>query len=641
MSPYDGENIQTQLLEFPTQVCPWRLFRWAANRENVLLWCPGRAPISRLLLACLMIWAGFLVDELHAQSLTSDQENQYQLDTQRREFQERSQELAAPSVHSGAAASAERPPVENEVPCERAVGMALQGPSQAQFQWLLRTFNPFAGKCLGQQSLQALVANLNDRVQAAGYATTKLELIEPSIQGGVVQVKLLAGRIGRFRLVTPSTSSDTSAPLAPAEITNWPDTTAWQMAMPAREGGLLNIRDLDHAAETIQRLGYAIEQYIVPQSLQGAANQPDQDVVHDIVVAWQPPARRWQPSISLDNSSSPAFGRTHMAAQLSVNNLLGLAEQTYLSYGGNAEAPGPQRRQTSEYLSMTVPWGYHRFSLTHSVSQSALGISGTTVTFTNYRADRDVQLEWAYTLYRDAHYKITPELSWGYRTGSSHIEDVEVIVQRRHARIKSAGLSMSWVGPGQQFQTSLGITQTARRHHPDDDFFFVDEPAHATTRRWSGQWLRAVAINNIEVMHTLQWDVMSTRHPTPLSASMSLGGRYTVRGFTGDQTLSASDGLWARNEWQFPASVFTSWGLPAARPYMGVDIGKVWGDTAPYTSSRHRWIAGVAFGWRHQWQSAAGVCSMDIALSTPLHGIHLSSTHQPQWVPYVSLSLAF
>ncbi len=556
---------------------------------------------------------------------------QRQLDIQRREAQQREQERASPAVHSETQTSLLRLPVEGEQPCDQALRMQLDGPSATQFDWLTPLFNAFAGRCLGAKSLQALHDNLNDSLKNAGYVTSQVILAEPAIQDNVVQFHLMAGRIGQYRLLDPNISTENGASPHLRAFTEWPHTTAWRMAMPAQSGDLLNIRDLDHAAENVQRMGYALEQYIMPR----VAAQPGTDAIHDVAIAWAAPSRPWQAGISSDNSSSPAYGRTHVGAQLAWNNLFGLADQTYLSLGGNAEAVGSQRKQYSQAVNFTLPWGYHRFSFSRSSNQSALGVQGTTVNFINRRSDTDTQFEWAYTLYRDGHYKITPEFTLGWRKGSSHIEDVELVVQRRHAKTRGLGVNISWVGAGQQIQTTFSAIQASRRQRVEDDAFFSDEPAVATTRRWNGQWLKAFAFSKQDVAYSLQWDVQSTRHPTPLSADISLGGRYTVRGFTGDRTLSASDGMWLRNEWQFLA-----WPWPSSAAYLGLDAGKVWGATAP-SGQNARWLAGAALGIRAQWGAFQSRCNFDFSVGIPLHGLHFEGVPRPRLVPYLTFSIAF
>lgn len=569
-------------------------------------------------------------------------EVQRQLDIQRREAQQREQASTAPSVHSNSPTASLRLPVKGEQPCSIVTHMQLQGPSKSRFDWLQPLFKPFANHCLGTQSLQALQDNLNNSLEAAGYVTSRAAIADPAIQNGTAHFHLIAGRLGRFRLVAPRSEAtgidDASNALPstePTEITTWPDTTAWLMAVPARSGEVFNVRNLDHGAENIQRLGYAIEQYIVPQ-IDGHIGT---DAVHDVVVAWVPPQRRWQVSLGIDNSSSPSFGRSHLSAQFGVANLLGLADQIFLSLGSNAEATGSQRKQYSHYLSFSIPWGFHRIGISNNRSQSALGLQGTTTSFTHRRQDSETQLEWAYTFFRDGHYKLATEFTHGWRNGESHIEDTELVVQRRHAHTRGLALNVSWIDSGQQLQTSLGVTQTIRNQRKDDDFYFIDEARHSTTRRWSGQWLRTFSAWGKSGTYSLQWDVQSTRHPTPLSPDIALGGRYTVRGFTGDQSLTASDGLWVRNELQLNGWQGGKWGW--ITPYIGLDGGKVWGTNAPPNGpSGQRWLAGAVIGLRGRWATArtiGGECSIDVAVATPLHGMRMEWSNRPRLVPYVSV----
>ena len=70
----------------------------------------------------------------------------------------------------------------------------------------------------------------------------------------------------------------------------------------------------------------------------------------------------------------------------------------------------------------------------------------------------------------------------------------------------------------------------------------------------------------------------------------SIGGRYTVRGFDGEQTLSAENGIIIRNE--------LSVAIPELRlePYLGLDLGHVWGPSDEYLLGKN--LAGAVFGIR-------------------------------------------
>ncbi len=86
----------------------------------------------------------------------------------------------------------------------------------------------------------------------------------------------------------------------------------------------------------------------------------------------------------------------------------------------------------------------------------------------------------------------------------------------------------------------------------------------------------------------------------------SIGGRWTVRGFDGELTLSADRGWYSRNEldWQTP--------LRGQSLYLGIDYGEVGGRGSDALLGKH--LAGSALGWRG---SLKGV-SYDLFVGVPL-----------------------
>jgi hemolysin activation/secretion protein len=570
-------------------------------------------------------------------------ENQQLLDIQRRQAQRQQEDTTAPTVHTAPATlQTKRPPVDGEYPCTRPQHIRLIGPSSADFDWVRGEFEPFIGKCLGSGSLQALIANLNDALQANGFITSRVQLDDMPFQSDALHIRLMAGRIGRLRITMPLDLHDKNSP--PKEIgRDDQEPMAWlyrtlNMAMPTHEGKILNVRDLDHGAENIQRLGHQLSQFIVPQSEATA----EQDAVHDIVMIWLISQPVWQANVQLDNASGVAFGRTNMNGRLSLQNLMGMADQWDISASGNVEAPNAYRKQQSSYLRFSVPLGYHRFNWVESKGQSALGVQGTTVTFTHHRQSTGTQLEWWWTIFRDGHYKVATQLAWERQSGISQINDVELTSLRRHARSRTVGLSVDWTGPGHQWHQEVVLTDTRRRPKADDEFNFEGESSTALSRRWTGQWTSAIQVGAYPGSYSFEWDLLSTRNPTPLSPQISLGGQYSVRGFTSDLSMSASDGALIRQEWQLYQ--LPKWLLPCeacgpsfvVMPYVALDVGKVWGSTvANHVPAGQRWTAGAALGLRASWAT----CSLDIAIATPLHGLHIEGQARPKFVPYLTLNI--
>ncbi len=70
----------------------------------------------------------------------------------------------------------------------------------------------------------------------------------------------------------------------------------------------------------------------------------------------------------------------------------------------------------------------------------------------------------------------------------------------------------------------------------------------------------------------------------------TIGGRYTERGFDGEQSLAGENGFFIRNELGIPFKKFD------LEPYIGVDYGHVWGPSSEYQLGNK--LAGAVFGLR-------------------------------------------
>jgi hemolysin activation/secretion protein len=337
-----------------------------------------------------------------------------------------------------------------------------------------------------------------------------------------------------------------------------------------------------------------------------------------------------QSTLALDNSSSPSLGRWRISGSVSLVNPLGLADEFSVSSGSNLDRPAESRRALTNTVRYSVPFGYHRINAVSSVSRSGQEVEGTTVKFLSTGYDKDEQIEWQWQLWRQGGFRMTSEIAKGRRRGVSHIEDVELIVQRRNANTETFGVSLEWRSDSFSIFANLNEIKTFRRLGPDEVAFREGEPDKAVGRRVSGQLIKSLNTGGNVWQFTAQWDVLETTNPTPLSDVMALGGRYSVRGYTGDHTVVSSDGALVRNEIQLPS---LSWPSSDCRvlPYFGFDFGKVWGANAPVDG---RFVSGSAVGARIKYKK----WSWDLALGVPVVGLRGYS--RPSVVPYLSANAA-
>lgn len=558
--------------------------------------------------ACLLAgYAGMAFSVNTLDDARAQEESLRQVEMQRRASEQLKSQATSPSVSERSSDFLERPPLLGEKPCVVINTIELTGEDAVRFAWLQRDFKPFAGLCLGGKSIELLLLNLNDRLLQQGFVTTRVQLELQQVSRGILRLKVHAGKISS--LVLRQDGKDQPLPLA------------IQNAMPTKAGKILNVKDLDQGVETIERLpDSTLRLFIEP------AEEPDQSRV---VTEWNR-GKSVHADVTLDNSSSPSLGRWRISGSASLVNPFGLADELTLSSGSNVDRPGESRRALANTVRYSLPFGYHRLSAWSSVNRSGQEVEGTTVKFLSTGYDKDEQIEWQWLLLRQGGFKLTSEVAKGRRTGASHIEDVELIVQRRNARTETLGANVEWRGEGFALFANLSETKTFRRLDGDEAAFREGEPDRAVGRRLSGQLINSLSLDSRAWQYTLQWDVLETANPTPLSDVISLGGRYSVRGYTGDHTLIASDGALARNEFQFPSVI---WPCAACKfsPYLGLDVGRVWGKTAP---ERGRFVSGSALGVRARYQN----WSLDLALGVPLVG--LDGYNKPCVVPYVTVSMA-
>lgn len=547
-----------------------------------------------------------------------------QADLARREAILREEATRMPAVHSGDAGVLRQALVPGEAACSVIHDIEFRGPVARRFDGLRRDAAPVLNGCWGPRSLAAIVHNLTARLYSQGFITSRVSLASEPVVQGVLRLRVHAGRVRELKLVELPAPADGRA--------RSPSSLALHMALPAHEGNVLNLRDLDHGAENIQRLpGHSLVQYLVPVK----TSQPpsdDEAPMHDVVLQWQQ-ARWWQGSVTLDNSSARSMGRTLLSTHWGASNLLGLAEHLQLFAYGNAESPGPEARNRGLGVRISVPWGYHRFGWSGNTSSNSQRIRGTTVDFQSRSENRDSQWLWQYTAYRDHRFRVVTDLAWGHQTGRSHIEDVELAVQRRDAQQREAGVTFGWTADTMSLSATLRYIEVARRKSPDTEFFFVDEPGRARTQRFEGQWQWSLPSPAQGWAYGFQWTLQHTRRPTPLSDPLSLGGRYSVRGFNGDQTLVAHDGLLLRQEIQAPGRV-GRWGLPfATAPFVALDVGRV--REHGVGAARRLSVAGAALGVR---LSHARFFA-ELSVATPLHAP--AAWSPPRLVPYLSVTYAF
>ncbi|MGF6655015.1 hemolysin activation/secretion protein [Paraburkholderia youngii] len=106
---------------------------------------------------------------------------------------------------------------------------------------------------------------------------------------------------------------------------------------------------------------------------------------------------------------------------------------------------------------------------------------------------------------------------------------------------------------------------------------------------------------------------------------LTIGSRYTVRGFDGETMLAAERGFFWRNELQLPI------GSTGQSVYAGIDYGRVFGPNTAFLAGTQ--LAGAVIGVRGSASAKVGALAYDLFAGTPIY--------KPSGFPTARVTLGF
>jgi hemolysin activation/secretion protein len=544
---------------------------------------PLRSTLTAVLLTALYGAAG-------AQTLTNaERDAAEQRRIQERDAQLREQQEKARDVRLNApTAQVQRLP-ESEAPCFPIRQIELRGNNAGQFSWVLDSLSgtqkddsPLR-KCVGAQGVGVLQQRAQEALVAKGFVTSRILVQPQDLSTGNLVFTVLPGTLHETR-------PDAGIP-----------QRTLRSAMPMREGEILNLRDIEQALENFQRVPTTqADIQIAP------ASTPDQS---DLVIHRQTgfPLRA---SFSLDDSGSKSTGRYQASATLSWDNPLGLNDLFYISQGNDAQGgdPGPRGNQ-SNTLHYSLPWGYWTFGLTASDSSYYQTVTGSTTGYVYSGASGSTELKASRLFYRDASSKDTVYLKALERHARNYINSAEILVQRRATALWELGLDHKvFLGQG-----TLQANVAYKFGTSDFDALPAPEETSGTgTARptfwtadlgWSTPWTPWKLPLAYQANLRLQATDVALASPD----RFGLGGRYTIRGFDGENSLSGDAGWLLRQDLQW------NLGQTGGQLYVALDMGEVDGPNASGLSDR--FMAGTALGWRIQYKKL----QFDAFVGHPVH----------------------
>ena len=479
----------------------------------------------------------------------------------------------------------------NETPCFKIDRVVLSGDQAEDFQWALRAANPtddpVQGRCVGSAGINLTMKRIQNAIIAKGFITTRVLAEAQDLNQGTLSLVLVPGRIKHIRF-----AEGTSA-----------RANYWN-AMPASPGDVLNLRDIEQALENFKRVPTA-EADVQITPAEGADAQPGES---DVVIAWKQ-AIPVRVSLSVDDSGSKQTGKYQGNVALSLDNLASLNDLFYISFnhdlGGGQSGDRGSKGHTVHY---SVPYDYWQLSLTSSEYDYHQTIAGVNQAYSYSGRSRTNEVQLSRVIYRDAVRKTTVSVGGWSRTSSNYIEDTEIELQRRRMAGWQAGINhrefigASTLDLGVGYRRGTGARDALRA--PEE------ENGEGTSRSQiitaNAQLQLPFTLADQRLRYIAGWRGQWNRTPLIPQDRFSIGGRYTVRGFDGEQILSAERG------WTFSNDLGLSLANTGQELYLGVDYGEVGGHSTQYLSGRR--LAGAVVGLRGGYKQF----SYDIYTGKPL-----------------------
>lgn len=436
---------------------------------------------------------------------------------------------------------------------------------QYPFTWLQKLVLPYQDKKIGVEGMNLIAQMLTEQIVNKGYVTTRITVPEQDLTTGTLIFEVVPGLISDIRFKEPN---------------NW---GTWRTAFPTRKNKLLNIKNLEQGLEQMKRVANQdVQMELVPGEQLGYS---------DVVITLKR-TKPWSISFSLDDSNLKSMGRLQGSGSLTIHNPTGLNDTFSFTHGRDAQGQSSKHGTKNYNVSYFIPYGNYTFNLSNYRSTFYQTVPSL-IPFKSSSETETFEFGIQRLLYRDKMSKTQLSLKLMKKDRRSYIDNTEILVQRQHTSAYQLGIShRQYIGKSSldiMFNYQKGVPWFGAQKGIGDG-----DPGSPTSlyNLFSLNMYFAVPfkIGAVPARYNLNIRGQYTKDILYSSEQFSIGGRYSVRGFDGEQTLNAENGYYIRNEIAIPLKK-----VPL-EIYAGIDYGRVWGSSDIYLPGNS--LAGAVFGLR-------------------------------------------
>jgi len=540
---------------------------------------------------CLIII--FLPVSLSAQQLdpaakaAQEHERRLQEETLRRQ-QEQTQQLQSRDIFLQPQTEETPTALPADATCFTITTINITGVTLFTTDAINQVAKPYRNRCLGLSEINELIKSISNLYIENGMITSRAFLQPQNLSAGVLEILVVEGRLEALE-------SDT---LTKRQL-HW--------AMPVTDGELLNLRDLEQGLEQLNRLQQNhAELDLQPGSTTGTSR----------AFIRNPKSSFWHAGVGTNNSGSEATGEWLATAFLSLDNPGGSNDNIYLNLS-DAQSHKPMAASKSYSLSYSIPYGYNLFSYSASYFNYQQLVVGETANFVTSGNSLNQTLSAERTLYRGQRDKFTMTASVNRKQSKNYLEDVFLETSSRTLYVTDVSFAYSRTLDAGNFHSNLQWSKSQRWFDATRELASAEKDFQFNKYSWDSNYTRPLP-------WSLSYSATTSLFYSPkqiiASEALSLGGRYSVRGF--EQSITGYKGGYWRNEISLQKNIHSM----QLKPFVGLDLG--YSDTPEYRDYGYAKLSGLVTGLR---LTSANV-SLDISYADGLASPDFLPTRQTLYV---------
>ncbi len=452
--------------------------------------------------------------------------------------------------------------------------------------------------CFATKDIQKLSTDIQNELISKGWVTSRVLTPKQSLTDGNLELTLVKGLLNDI-IIDKENSNQTHANRAKL-VTAFP-----------KKRKELNLRDLEQGLDNLRRLPTVKASMNITPS--------DKPNSSDIDIKWQQKKYPVRVNLSIDDSGDKSTGKylgtvsTAWDNPLHLNDILSASYTHSLVSGtkstdkkGNSEGG-----KTNSYkIGYSIPLGYWLFdaNMNHYYYDQVVGGVNRNYHYTGNSDQVNVNL--SKVIHRDNQNKITASIGGWSKKTKSYVDDVELEIQRRQTAGWKASLSHNGSYEKGSIASTLGYKRGTGAFGaiPAPEEAFNEGTAKAGIWTADINWEIPFKLDQHQLNWTSKWHAQLNQTDLTPQDKFSIGNRYNVRGFNGENSLSAERGFYNSNDinWKYHKN---------HQAYLGLDVGKVSGKSTKEMSSDT--LVGVALGVKGQFQKK-GDLNYDLFIAHPI-----------------------